>query len=403
MPSLFPPRVPRRLLACLVGGLLAGAVTAPAAAADSWTVPADARITIRGHGYGHGHGMSQYGAEGAARAGLGYRKIARFYYPGTSWGRAGGRIAVLVSADTSDDVVVLARTGLTVRDLGSTERWTLPENGASRWRLAAGPGGTTVVSYLTKAWHQWKVLTSDAELFAGGEPIQLVTPTGTRPYRGRLRSARPSPGSSARDTVNVLAMDNYLRGVVPLEMPALWSPAAVQAQAVAARTYAAYERAHPRARHYQICDTTSCQVYGGYAAEHPASNAAIDATRGEALLVGGQPAFTQFSSSSGGWTAAGSVPYLTARADPYDGWSGNPVHSWSVVVTDEAVEARFPAIGNLQRIVVVGRDGNGDWGGRVVSMRVIGSAGRVTVSGDAARSVLGLRSTWFTFAVRAAR
>ena len=55
-------------------------------------------------------------------------------------------------------------------------------------------------------------------------------------------------------------------------MPAPWSPDAVQAQAVAARTYAAYERAHPLTAHYQICDTTSCQVYGGTTSEHPAAN-----------------------------------------------------------------------------------------------------------------------------------
>ena len=64
----------------------------------------------------------------------------------------------------------------------------------------------------------------------------------------------------------MLTLESYLKGVVPLEMPATWTPAAVRAQAVAARTYAAYERAH---RTGPMCDTTSCQVYGGYAAEHP--------------------------------------------------------------------------------------------------------------------------------------
>ena len=61
-------------------------------------------------------------------------------------------------------------------------------------------------------------------------------------------------------------------------------------------------------------------MYGGVDAEHPASNRAVDATAGDILTHGGQPAFTQFSSSSGGWTAAGSMPYLRAKRDPYDGW-----------------------------------------------------------------------------------
>ena len=80
-------------------------------------------------------------------------------------------------------------------------------------------------------------------------------------------------------TVNEVRLENYLRGVVPLEIPASWSLPAVQAQAVAARTYAAYERAHPRSSAYQLCDTSSCQVYGGYDAEHPAADRAIAATR----------------------------------------------------------------------------------------------------------------------------
>ena len=107
-------------------------------------------------------------------------------------------------------------------------------------------------------------------------------------------------------------------------MPASWSPAAVQAQAIAARTYAAYERAHPLTDTYQICDTTSCQVYGGYSSEHPDSNAAIAATAGKIQTYGGDPAFTQFSSSSGGWTSAGSVPYLRREAGSLRRLVGQP-------------------------------------------------------------------------------
>jgi SpoIID/LytB domain protein len=395
-------RALQRAAAVSIGALLPLAAVVPqAAAADTWRVPANARVVVKGHGYGHGHGMSQYGAEGAARSGLNYRQIARFYYPGTDWGTVGGRVEVLISSDTTGDVVVLSRAGLRVREVGG-QQWTLPDNGAARWRLLAGRGSRTVVAYRDGVWKRWKVLTGAAEFHAGGAPVALVTPQGTRHYRGRIRAAVPAGQPTARDTVNVLSLHHYLRGVVPLEMPALWSPAAVQAQAVAARTYAAYERAHPRASHYQICDTTSCQVYGGYDAEHPATNAAINATRGEALLFGGAPAFTQFASSSGGWTAAGSVPYLRAQADPYDDWPGNPVHTWSVSFTDNQVERAFPRIGNLRRLTISDRTGDGQWGGRVGSLRLVGSKATITVSGDSARSALGLRSTWFTFRIRPA-
>jgi SpoIID/LytB domain protein len=395
-----PHRTPR-VLALLVGAAMVapGPATGPAGAAaspDAWRVPAHATVGVRGHGFGHGHGMSQYGAEGAARQGLTYRQIADFYYPGTSWGTARGRVDVLITADTTDDLVVEARPGLTVRDTHGGDPVVLPDNGARRWRVAVAPNGATRVAYLLKRWHGFAELDGDGELYAGGAPITLVTPAGEVAYRGRLRAASTDGG---HDTVNDVTLENYVQGVVPLEMPATWSPAAVRAQAVAARTYAAYERDHALADDYQICDTTSCQVYGGYDAEHPASNAAVDATRGRVLLADGAPAFTQFASSSGGWTAAGSVPYLPAREDPYDDWSGNPVHSWSVELTDTTLEHAFPAVGDLRRIAVVGRDGHGDWGGRLVSLRLSGSDGSVTVSGDGFRSALGLRSTWVTFQV----
>ncbi|GAB3770783.1 SpoIID/LytB domain protein [Nocardioides ginsengisegetis] len=393
---------PVRSLALVLSGALAAAaigVPAHAGTGDTWKVPAQAWITIKGHGYGHGHGMSQYGAEGAARQGLGYAKIVEFYYPGTDWGQATGRVTVLLTGATSNTLEVLARPGLTIKDAATGDRAPLPDNGASRWRIATAPNGDNRVSYKTSRWHGYADLQGAGEFYAGGDPISLVTPDGTRAYRGRLRAAIPTPGSTERDIVNDLTLESYIKGVVPQEIPASWSTEAVRAQAVAARTYAAYEREHPHGSTYQLCDTYSCQVYGGYDAEYPASNKAVDDTRGKILTAGGEPAFTQFGSSSGGWTSAGSVSYLPARQDPYDGWSGNPVHTWCEKVQDDLLERTWPAIGNLTKIVVTRRDGNGDWGGRIVSITLVGSAGRVTVSGDTFRAELGLRSTWVTFRV----
>ena len=223
-----------------------------------------------------------------------------------------------------------------------------------------------------------------------------MTPSGPRTYRGSLRSATPVPGGKARDTVNVLSMDDYLRGVIPTEMPASWQPEAVKAQAVAARTYATWSRSQYPTRYYQICDTSYCQVYGGQGAEDPRSNAAVTATARQILTYGGKPAFTQFSSSSGGWTSAGSVPYLAANADPYDDYDGNPVHAWTLSLSARAVERAYPRVGTLNRIRVTRRDGNGEWKGRVWTLVLDGSKSDVTVSGDEFRARFGLRSSWFT-------
>lgn len=365
---------------------------APATAAtETWTVPRSATITIKGHGYGHGHGMSQHGAQGAALQGLTAAQIVGFYYPGTKTGTSGGPVRVHISSDTSPDVEVRSRAKLFVHDVATGDRIDLPDNGAESWRLNPKDGKLNL-SFRTDRWRFFRRITGVAEFNRGGGPITLVTPSGDRAFRGRLRA-------TGGDTVNVLNLDQYLKGVVPLEMPALWEPAAVQAQAIAARTYASYERAHPRADHYQICDTTSCQVYGGYDAEHPATNAAIKATAGQVRTYAGQPAFTQFSASSGGWTSAGSVPYLVAQEDPYDGWSGNAVHDWTVRITDRRIESLWPSLGNLKKIEVISRDGNGQWGGRVGSLVLHGGKDTVEVSGDTVRTRLGLRSTWFTFRV----
>jgi stage II sporulation protein D len=164
---------------------------------------------------------------------------------------------------------------------------------------------------------------------------------------------------------------------------------------VAARSYAAHERAHSTS-YYDICDTTSCQVYGGYDAEAAASNAAVKATRGRVVMYDGAPAFTQFSSSNGGWSSPGTEPYLVAQPDPYEAASGNPYATWTTTVTTARIEKEWPSVGTLQHITIT-RDGHGDFGGRILTAELQGSAGSLLVPGDDLRALLGDagRSTWF--------
>lgn len=368
----------------LVASLL---VAAPPAAPAAVAAGPDS-VALEGRGYGHGRGMSQHGAQSAASLhGRSYREILGFYYPGLELGSARGTLRVLISGDTTADVVVRDRRRLRVRAVGSGKSWGLQRPDAERWRLTAGSGGATVVSVFVRRWERVRTIGGVAEFTAGGGPITLVTPSGPVRYQGALRSAS---GPSGRETVNVVRVESYLRGVVPLEVPALWHRQAVAAQSVAARTYALYHRAHPRASHYDLCDTTSCQVYGGYSARHQASDAAIAATAGEVLRHNGSPAFTEFSSSNGGWTVAGDKPYQVAEQDHWD-----PAELWQVRLTDDQLERAFPAIGDFQRLRVMLRDGNGAWGGRVLRIRVVGDRAARTVDGDDFRSALGLRSTWF--------
>ncbi|HEX2174553.1 MAG TPA: SpoIID/LytB domain-containing protein [Nocardioidaceae bacterium] len=378
--------------------LAVGGLSVPAAvAAQVYYVPVTDRLTVHGHGYGHGHGMSQHGAEGAARQGKSFREILAHYYPGTDLGRMRGKIRVLISADTTSDVKVSPARGLTLRDRAGGQAWTLPASDRiDRWRILADG---RVQLHNGKRWRRWDVPGGQTKLRGEGEffakrPLTLWVPGGggevAKRYRGALRS-------SHGDTVNVLNMDGYLRGVVPAEMPASWSLEALKSQAVAARTYATRDRSANRTRYYQTCDTTSCQVYGGVASEYPSTNTAVRQTARMILRYRGEPAFTQFSSSSGGWTSSGGYPYLPAKQDPWDDWAGNSVHSWSTTVDAGVLERRY-GLGNLRAIKVTRRDGNGQWRGRALSVRLTGSKRDVTISGDDFRWAYGLRSNWFTIA-----
>jgi stage II sporulation protein D len=382
--------------------VLAGAPSGAAAI----QIPDHATLKITGHGFGHGHGLSQYGAQGAAKKGLTGQQIVHFYYPHTKSGHVGGSVKVLITADTDSRTTVVNRTGLAVHDLGRGGKTTLlPAKGvagrATQWRLSPGRNGATQVAYRNAGWHTWRTLAGDGE-FRSAKPITLVVGSARVTYRGSLQSRTPPPQTSTlrRVTVNKVPLDAYVQGVVPREMPALWEQAALRAQAVAARTYAAFEAGSSTNPRWNLCDTSQCQVYGGESAEFPTSNEAVAKTKGQVRMFHRKPAFTQFSSSNGGWESAGGKPYLPAQKDPYEKLSGNPNHTWTAKVSARTIEKAWPQLGNLQSITIDRRDGHGQWGGRVLVISLHGSQGDVQqVSGDTFRSALGLRSTWFTIGV----
>nr|WP_281386036.1 SpoIID/LytB domain-containing protein [Nocardioides luti] len=335
--------------------------------------------------------MSQYGAYGAARSPylLSSQQILDFYYPGTRTGSTGGKVAVLISADDDGSLVVADRGGLTARSLANGRTVKLREPKAKRWRIT--PAGTrSEIAYKTRRWHTLTVLRGDAEIAAGGRPVALRTPDGTVSYRGALRSTHHA---GDRVTVNVLPMEKYVAGVVPSEVAALrWPQQALRAQAVASRTYAAYERAHGGNAAYDLCDTAACQAYGGASAEFPSSDDAVRATARRVLTYQGELAFAQFSASNGGWTAAGQFPYLPAQEDPYEG-SSSDYYGWTETVTSAAIEKAYH-LENLTSLQIETRDGNGPRGGRVTTVRLQTEAGfDGTVTGDSFRRNLGLRST----------
>ena len=376
---------------------------APATAAPGLVVPKGATIVVHGRGFGHGHGMSQYGAQGAAKQGMSTGQILGFYYPRTVGGHAGGKVRVLLTAGIGKATTVVARPGLRVRDLAQGTTTSVPTSGkpaaATRWRMSGDGSGGTQVAYLTGAWHVWRTLKGDGEFRSTGQPLTLVLGTARTTYRGTLRSMAPISRTTHRIIVNKVSLEGYVQGVVPREMPSSWRPAALRAQAVAARTYAAYEVGNSYDPRFNLCDSTSCQVYGGRSAEVASTNRATAATAGQVRTYDGQPAFTQFSASNGGWLAAGGHPYLVAKRDPYDTGAVDPYASWKTRVTARRIQQTWPALGRLRSIEVRARDGNGTWGGRIAKLTLHGTQADRRLTGEGFRSALALRSTWLSFTI----
>jgi SpoIID/LytB domain protein len=206
---------------------------------------------------------------------------------------------------------------------------------------------------------------------------------------GELRSGKV-------ETVNRLPMESYLRSVVPAEMPASWPAAALQAQAIAARTYADRGIAHPKASWFDLFGDTRDQAYLGVPHEADSSTAAVKATARQILTDStGAPILAQYCSSDGGWTASGGVSYLPAQHDPYDGAIANDAHSWRLSLSAASIVDTYPRLGTLKDIVVTGRQGDGQWGGRVTRLTLIGTRTSVSLTGEQFQSAFGLRSTWW--------
>ena len=410
----------------LAAGLVGVASSAPASANvavnEVYTIPTSGanagKFTIQWRGNGHGHGLSQFGAKGAAEQGLTYPKILDFYYPGTKGATTNGTIRVKLSGLPADKIVVKPTGTLQVIDTDNPSvAITLPlqvtRQGVAvtptRWRLVVGENGRTIVAYYDDVkWTLYKKLVGDGEFLDSALGYVTVLKPTTKRYRGILLAKSLPTSTMHRYPVNIVDLEDYVAGVLPMEMSPSWPKAAVRAQAIAARTYAVFERAaYATTNYYDICDTTACQVYGGMDAENALATSLIKATAGKYREYQGKPAFTQFSSSNGGWTSYGGQPYLPLKADPYTPSSEEVygrTYSWSKDnIATTPLTARYPAIGTVRSIAITTREGGtgAPLNGRVISMKITGSTGSQVISGDTFAAIFGLTSNWFTLQVTA--
>jgi stage II sporulation protein D len=335
------------------------------------TSTAPAVLAVSGRGWGHGLGLSQFGAYGYAKRGWSYDRILAHYYSGTTLGPAKvATVRVLLALDKKTT-------------LNSIVAWTVTDSAGTTAQI--DPGIVTLTPKLVLAGRPALV---PPFTFVGKQPLVV----DGKPYRGKIVVSSDGKQLQVVDTVGLEA---YLKGVVPSEMPSGWSPEALKAQAVAARSYALSNLT--KGRGFDLYSDTRSQVYGGLDAEATSASDAVDATKGQVVLYNGKVADTLFFSTSGGRTASAAdatgvaVPYLVPVADPYDTLS--PYHAWGPILFDGARVAKQL---KLAAPIAALQVSNGS-DGRVKTVTVVSDDdSQATFTGSQLRGQLELRSTWFT-------
>ena len=399
----------RRLAALPAVAVVCASLTAGAGAfqgagtAEAATTAAG--FYINGAGFGHGVGMSQYGALGFALHGYSYRSILSHYYRDTSLSRV---------SPTRVVSVLLKNGAASFRDAdrlsGGRVVWEEPGKAGK-----AGKSGKTPIQKpdTLKPNTTYSVLSSGGllNLIAHGRKVAAVRPPldvggngpvtllGVGSYHGQLQF-RPAPDGGVQ-TVNAVDLEDYVRGVIPAEMPSSWPAQALEAQAVAARTFVtAVPAASPE---FDVYSDTRSQVYGGVSAQTPTGDTAEAATRGQVVDYAGRPALTYFFSSSGGHTESvqnvflGVAPeaWLIGVPDPYDDSDGNPYYRWHQNLSVGAAARTLGTLvkGRLEGIKVLQHGVSP----RIVQAAVVGTEGTSHVSGPQLRKLFDLRSTYASF------
>ncbi len=249
----------------------------------------------------------------------------------------------------------------------------------------------------TPAAQQMRVLISADR----GHELPLPADGGMFTFSNRRWRGTPAvvalPGGRS-GVVALVDVDDYLYGVLPVEASPGWPAAALEAQAIVARTFALARRTGSRP--YDVVVSQTDQRFGGIEAEYPATNAAVDATRGSLVTYDGADASVFYAACCGGHTADAAaiwghdeLPYLRGISDPY--CVAAPDFRWQRTVPLDRLRTALAAhvAGDVTGFAL----GPADAGGRPLSIDVISRGGRSTLTTIEFRRLLGadtVRSTW---------
>jgi stage II sporulation protein D len=361
----------------------AAAAFAALASLAAFAPAADASVSwvVHGRGFGHGVGMSAYGAYGYALHGKSYQFILGHYFTGTTIGTLSGPRVVRVLLDVSSDDVgfdgATSACGVALDPTRSYEAHRIANSVTLR-----SSGGKRLANCGRK-------------LRAAGQGRIDIAGYGT--YRGALETVPTESSSGSLNVVNALAVDQYVKGVIPNESPPSWPEEELKAQAIASRSFALTGGVDGNG--FDLYADTRSQVYKGLESEYANTNAVASATRGQVVEYGGKIAETLFSACSGGHTESienvfgSAIPYLVGVPDPYDYYC--PLHTWTLKFSGPEISDKLSGYldGRLKQVVVT-KTGVSP---RIVEAKLIGTGGVTTVSGEQLEVALGGYDTWMSF------
>ena len=414
-------RMSKKSLIALAISIAVSPITFLPNAANAETVPAT--FAFQGSGYGHGVGMSQIGARAKALAGESATAILQYYYTGTIVETVTDtqilRINLgnlLTSAKLRSDSKG-AELQLFAGDLGETQTatplLTFPSKTSLNLNLSDGllaistTRGTTTKAITTGSSF---TLRWSGTRYQDGSPtvISLTTNGATKKYRHgqiSLKVIRDKTLGKRLAIINsVRLQDEYLWGIG--EVPSSWPTQALEAQAIASRTYAYAKSTKIRS----ACDchlyaTISDQTFAGYSKESEPRfgeiwKAAVNRTAGSIITYEGRPITAYFSSSSGGTTETSehawgtATPYTVSVPDSASvDVALNPrFASWTREIS-QAVVAQAFALPDVISLTVLSNNPAGS----VALIQAISSDGSFAVlRGETFRSRSKLPSAWFS-------
>ena len=414
-------RMSKKPLIALAISIAVSPITFLPNAANAETVPAT--FAFQGSGYGHGVGMSQIGARAKALAGESATAILQYYYTGTIVETVTDtqilRINLgnlLTSAKLRSDSKG-AELQLFAGDLGETQTatplLTFPSKTSLNLNLTNGllaistTRGTTSKAITTGSAF---TLRWSGTRYQAGSPtvISLTTNGATKKYRHgqiSLKVIRDKTLGKRLAIINsVRLQDEYLWGIG--EVPSSWPTQALEAQAIASRTYAYAKSTKIRS----ACDchlyaTISDQTFAGYSKESEPRfgeiwKAAVNRTAGSIITYEGRPITAYFSSSSGGTTETSehawgtATPYTVSVPDSASvDVALNPrFASWTREIS-QAVIAQAFALPDVISLTVLSNNPAGS----VALIQAISSDGSFAVlRGETFRSRSKLPSAWFS-------